>query len=64
MEKGCHPSIEKCSQESCGQNQRDPAEEKEIQADEVKWMLVACNSKSDQIYENLCKLSVALRECH
>lgn len=44
MEKGYHPSIEKCSQELCNQNQRDPAEEKEIQADEVKGMFVARNS--------------------
>ncbi|XP_029212555.2 LOW QUALITY PROTEIN: S-adenosyl-L-methionine-dependent tRNA 4-demethylwyosine synthase TYW1-like [Acropora millepora] len=35
MEKGYHPSTEKCSQELCCQNQRDAAEEKEIQADEV-----------------------------
>lgn len=49
MEKGYHPSIEKCSQELCCQNQRDPAEEKEIQADEVKWMLVAFNSVTSSL---------------
>lgn len=49
MEKGYHPSIEKCSQELCCQNQRDAAEEKEIQADEVKWMLVACNSVTSSL---------------